>query len=521
MAKKKKQEQRYFMQSFVPESSGKRYVSERTGFYGLDRRERADSGYMSQCCNIDVSRLPEVMSADGAEFYCKIESSYGEICGFHSFQDKLFVVCEDEDEEKIKLLKLELSTFGRAAVTEEVEWKQDDKQVKNGERREMAVFCYYPGSDNLLYCQVKPIYYLLVYPDRMCVPIDEFYKEDSDGNNASQCKLIADESPVFEHITVWNSRLFGVRDNVVACSCAGTFFDWTCDTAQSTDASGLAVGGYDETHAWYSTTQANIQASGSIAAIVAYDGHPIIFKDDYMHQINNNKNPFRIQDIVAVGCVGARSICELDGVLYFAFRDGIYRYGGGYPERISEALNWYSFDKDTVCGAYDGVLYVYNPLLSESLIYTFCPKNGLWACVDNPHGNNSIIAFTANDTGLYSIGDDYEIYAYPARGDSTGSEAEWSFTTDLSIFETAGDKRIHSLKIFAEGQDLRVDVIHHSTSQKIATVINEDDIYGKDNVCVLLRRFDNIWHKLRFSGSGQIRIRHLEVVYSLSGDRYI
>ena len=125
------------------------------------------------------------------------------------------------------------------------------------------------------------------------IKFDE-YKILEEKNFSEDAKTVSEYSPYFDHITVWNSRLFGSRDNIVAASCASTPFDWTMDTPEVTDAEGLVIGSYDATHAWYSTTQANIKATGDIVAIVAYDGHPIIFKDDYMHQINNNKNPFRI-----------------------------------------------------------------------------------------------------------------------------------------------------------------------------------------------------------------------------------
>ncbi len=325
-------------------------------------------------------------------------------------------------------------------------------------------------------------------------------------------------SPKFQHITVWNSRLFGTRDNVVVCSSAGTPFDWTLDRPEAElESYGLTVGGYDETHSWYSTTQANAQASGNVTAIVAYDGHPVIFKDDYMHQVYNTKNPFRIQDICATGCVSAKSICELDSVLYFASRDGIYRYSGGYPKRISDALGDFVCDDDTCCGAYDGVLYVYNPECSDELIYTYDPSTGLWAAIGVPFDNDSdsgkIYGFASGNNYLYVVGENSEIGYFPKVGSSTSDS--WSFETNISLFDSSGDKRVHSLMIVSEGDAPGVEI----NGTKIAVASdNPDSKVVKTRV--LVRGFDGESFKLKLSGKDYCKIHRIDIVYSYSGKRY-
>lgn len=331
-------------------------------------------------------------------------------------------------------------------------------------------------------------------------------QEDADGESLS---------PEFEHITVWNSRLFGTKGSVVVCSSAGTPFDWTADSPES-ELFGIPVGGYDESHSWYSTTQANTQASGDVVAITSYDGHPVIFKDDYMHEVYNTSNPFRIQDICSIGCVSARSVCELDSVLYFASQTGIYRYSGGYPKRVSDALGDFVCDSYTVCGAYDGVLYVYNPNYSEELIYSYSPSSGLWAAVDNIFENKNapvgIIGLVSNKNYLYAISEDGQI-GYFCKAGSIKS-GEWSFTTSLQLFNSSFDKRLNSVMIVSEGAAPKVSIndVDVATSSSVGG--------GIKKTRVLLRGFDGESAKMTVSANDYTQIHRIDILYSKSGPRY-
>lgn len=514
---KKKEQQRSYMQVYIPDSSRKKYTSEQTLFYGLDRRENADTGTMSECSNIDVTRLPEIVSVKASGEYKDMGLSGATVKGVYGYGKSLFVVSVSR--ENVRLTRIDSPTFSAAITWDKTAWGIAEDMLSA--KRELAVFCLYDAAENEMFYETEPTYYIMVYPDSVCVPID-FTSESSP-------KMIApvggkDTSPVFEHITVWNGRLFGARDNVVVCSRASTFRDFTLDTTEAeggddtTEAEGddgITVGGYDPTHAWYSTTQANIQSNGNITAITAYDGHPIVFKDDYMHQINNNKNPFRFQDIVAVGCVSARSVCELDSVLYFASRDGIYRYNGGYPKKISEPLDFESFDGDTVCGAYNGVLYLYDKSLEAGTIFTYCPKNGMWASVDNPYSNEPVTSFAVNDIGIFAVYDNGKIYGI--LSESGYSANGWSVKTDYILSGSAGDKRVHSIKAVASGNDINITVSEDSLDY---LVMKKDSLDGVDKVRALIRKTDSLFHRIKFSGSGEIHIQRVDVVYSYSGNRY-
>ncbi len=737
---KKKEQQRSYMQMYIPDSSRKKYTSEMAFWSGLDLRDIPDNMCLTECENLDVTRFPEIVSVDKASKLIGFDKDYGDIVGAWGYEKNLYVVFEKNDNgnDNVNLIRL-----SNGAVTS-VSWINENK----GQKREMTVFCYYPISIDTMAYEAAPEYRLLIYPDRKHVAAefangetvkviapkmeyeestteehsigvenaeiinadmtiykdgtvklysgsvagafegfevgvsftdvnkkvysgstsvkgkfigsetfgiflkkvsgstatlelrgsppasdvaspfyvingtssDIVYSEDVtietgssitktfqvdnlsktakyyayfdynlEGNNTLRYDLyftLSDEtvggglkidgklldnsgnlvvldvakeysvsyelsngkgeaysafgdsshkiklessetdkslSPEFQHITVWNSRLFGMRDSVVVCSSAGTPFDWTLDSPEAElESYGLTVGGYDETHAWYSTTQANTKASGEVTAITSYDGHPVIFKDDYMHQVYGTNNPFRIQDIVAVGCVSARSICELDSVLYFASKDGIYRYSGGYPRKVSEALNTSDYGADVVCGGYDGVLYMYNPGIDYSLIYTFCPANGMWSAISNPHGTNKVLIFAVNDEGIYSIGEDKKIFKYPENNED-GGESAWSFRTNCILNDSAGDKRLHSLSVVAQGDNINIKITRDSAFKGDLgnyVEIEKESLYGIDKLRALIRKTDSLFHRLKGSGTGRIRIHRVDLTYSYSGKRY-
>ena len=501
----KKEQTRSYMQAYIPQGGKKKYTSEMAYFNGLDLRKVPDSRGLVECVNIDVTSFPEVVSVGVAKSAIGKDSDGNpnaineNIFGIFGYEKSLYVLCEKDN--TVSLAKITDGTI-KATVT----WESTNV----GEKREMGVFCVYSPKENEMYYDATPEYDLLIYPDRKYISIREF----------STVKNITDTSPVFEHFTIWNGRVFGSKGNLVVCSSASTFKDYSLDTPESTDEDGLTTGGYDASHAWYTTTQANTQSSGNITAITAYDGHPIVFKDDYMHQINNNKNPFRLQDIVAIGCVSARSVCELDSVLYFASSDGIYRYSGGYPKRISEALGEVAYDESVVCGAYDGVLYMYNKHLDPKLVYTYCPANGAWSSIDNPHGTNYILSFAVNDEGIYSVGANGKIFVYP-ESKVDGGSSDWYFKTAPILNGSSEDKRVHSISVTAEGDDIEATLSGDSIGGIWSRIIGKQSLDGVDKMRALIRQTDSLFHSLYFEGKGKIRIYRVDLTYSYSGKRYI
>ena len=127
---------------------------------------------------------------------------------------------------------------------------------------------------------------------------EEVYRYESyetkDGGTAYGWKVCTPPAmPPIKYATVHLSRLFGVSDDRVYASGYNDYTNWNLDS----------VDGYNESNAWCTPAQSNTKAGGIFTGITTFQSHVICFKRDFMHEIYNTKNPFRIQDIFAEGTI--------------------------------------------------------------------------------------------------------------------------------------------------------------------------------------------------------------------------
>ena len=95
-----------------------------------------------------------------------------------------------------------------------------------------------------------------------------------------------------------------------------------------------------EGHNTYTTTDRKITVDGQITGLKAYQGLLFIFTEDAIWYYNpDTKEVKRLAD---TGCVAHETIKEIDGVLYWANRNGVYRFSGeGMPTLVSLPItNW-------------------------------------------------------------------------------------------------------------------------------------------------------------------------------------
>ena len=145
----------------------------------------------------------------------------------------------------------------------------------------------------------------------------EYEVEGEDGNVKLEkgWKISVPPSfPDIKYATVHTSRLFGVSDDGVYASGFNDYSNWNLDSVAA---------GYNESNAWSSKAQSNTKADGNFTGITTFQGHVVCFKRDFMHEIYNTKNPFRIQDIYAEGALDNRTIQDVDGKLIFVSDDDV------------------------------------------------------------------------------------------------------------------------------------------------------------------------------------------------------
>jgi hypothetical protein len=96
----------------------------------------------------------------------------------------------------------------------------------------------------------------------------------------------------------------------------------------------------EEGHDTYATTNNIITVNDAITGITGFQGTVIFFTEEAMYLFNPQNA--EVMEIASIGCVDHNSIQEINGVLYWINRDGIYRFNGeNIPELISlPIVNW-------------------------------------------------------------------------------------------------------------------------------------------------------------------------------------
>ena len=497
----KKKEVRSYGQSYVPSYTSKElpiYQKKQVYFYGLNRNDDSDDGYLSDCLDIDASKFPAIVPSRSSSLIYNNSDTLEKPHSIYAFNGSVYVVSCNSGTLKI----VKYAGGSTTTVTYEGTSISDDIH------RELAVYCAYEGGDDDIVYEKTAVYYLICMPDRIYIPVDF--------ESGDEFEVIQD-APALTHMTVHNGRIFGAKEGLVICSASTGFTDWTTDSSGVSEDSTLV---YNETNAWYSTTQSNTKSLGDITAIVSYDGHPVFFKKDYMHQINNNKNPFRVYDIAPVGALSGRGVVVYNSVLYFVSGDGVYRYAGGYPEKISDPLNIHptAFNEDCLLGAANDTLYFYIPFEDKKVIFTYGITTGQWAKISSV--SEDLNCFTTLDETLYSVDKFGNVYIY-----NVGDYSEWEFCTTKLAMREAEDKRLHSFKIgygtanSSYETTVTVSVIDaYSQVHKVAKTETESGI--ESSLKVGLRGFDDVCHRIKVRGRGYIKVRSTNLIYSVSGKRY-
>lgn len=227
--------------------------------------------------------------------------------------------------------------------------------------------------------------------------------------------------PRLDHVCVLDNRLWGCRYgmqagstasvNEIYCSKLGDFKKWDTFQGISTDP-------------WY----AGVAETGPFTGAVAYGGHPIFFKEDCAYVISGSYPPYSVTTLHIAGVAqgASRSICEVDGALFYKSRYAVMRYTSSSIGSVSDRLGRLPDAVRACAGSYNGKYYL--SLAGE--IYVYDTKRGMW-CAEDACG---AVDFATADGKLYIAGGCEDADGkYPIFVVTPGTAAEtdmpWSFTT--------------------------------------------------------------------------------------------
>lgn len=462
-----------YLEAAIPDAES-HYKTVKTSWAGLNRRDDYDSGELTDCKNISVKRLPTL---EAERIPADVVAGYEHPISIHGFGDVLIVIYRDGGAIKLDYRKgsaVYHATIKASGATEDDEYP-----------RSLARFNVYSSTDGNIVSS-SYVRKVLIFPDK--------YSFDAEQTADFALSYLTDEVPALRWATVYQGRLWGVKDGKIFASGFNDYSDWKLDTADESLAN----------NAWVSATQSDVKADGDFTGLCAYDSHVLGFKRNFVHQTNNTKNPFRLTDISSKGAISNLAICECSGILYYVADDGLYSFSGGYPERLSDKLDIASFD-GSLLGTWDNVLYMYVP--TDDFIYTYCPANG---CFGGLECTDRVIGMTSNDKSLYALTASGKVMNL-----ISAAYGAFSFATDLALGGELREKRLKKARIRCDipmGGNVKLklgDRLLADSGTRTGTVV----------LSALIRQTCDFGYRLTVSGTGHCRIEYLQTEIAYGGER--
>ncbi|MBO7208433.1 MAG: hypothetical protein J6V58_01705 [Clostridia bacterium] len=265
--------------------------------------------------------------------------------------------------------------------------------------------------------------------------------------------------PHIEFACMDNNRVFGVSKNNIYASSLGNYANWT-DFVDA-DGSPKTTGAYAE----------ELYSLGDFTGVYKYKSYIVITKKDLLYECYGNKPPYRTTLSGKTGCIDQRSMVEVNNVLYWLGIDGVYRYAGSVPVKISENID--NLFKNYVGGvaSTDGKNYyisIYDGEVKRLMVYD--TDTGLWCmedCLD-------IVDMTNYNNTVYALTKSGDIVEF-GNGDEI---VEWEYQTKVFDFDIKSKKIIRNLflGLFMDSM-AKVDVYvkyDNGGYERIATYISTD-----------------------------------------------
>ena len=470
---------------------------------GYNRRQTVDTGMLAVENNVSTAETPyftpceKAVSVSYGGGYTSSDNSVP--IGIFGFTDFFIVIYGNKTDKKILIDYVKVDDKGKCSVyTETLKTDATDDDFK--QQRCVVPFNVYDITTDPV--EGEYIKKLLIFPDKLSIN----YDVANDGFEKGA--LI--NTPDIKYATVHLSRLFGVDDVRVYASAFNDYANWNLDTAEE----------YNESNAWCSSSGANVKAGGEFTGITTFQNHVICFKKDFMHEIYNTKNPFRIQDIYAEGCIDNRTIQDVDGQLIFVSDDNVKVYTGSNPRILSYYLGIREFN-DAVAGTDGRNYYLYcRDENNEKHIFVYDTYCNQWSRRECPSG---VVGFAKCDSGMYFLCESSSKCLYKIQ--SGNYDEDWYFETDLITNESCNIKHIEKLQMFCdieEGATMKVSFIYDDETEK-HTVWNI--AYASEDMQKVIRVKPRMTachgFKIRVEGSGFVRIRTMELLIQGGGDLYV
>lgn len=297
-----------------------------------------------------------------------------------------------------------------------------------------------------------------------------------------------------------NNRLWCCNNEkqLIYCSSLGKPTEFHVDTD-------IATGGFDVTTG----------DPEPFTACCKYESSVLFFKQNRIYKIlgssPKNYELFTYEtEGVKSGC--NKSICTINGILYFVGLHGVYAYSGGTPVCISSSLG--NIDMENAVGGTDGERY-YLSFTSGNTDYLFVyePKYNAWIKKDNI----KVVDFARTTEGFYYLDSNKQVYA--ADTGETPNDMEW-YAQFKPFYETIeGKKRYSKLIIRAKvgkGAYMKAKIRADGMIWKEVGVM-KSNTENAQTMRIPIERCDKF--ELRIEGAGKCEILSILREFEIGGER--
>jgi hypothetical protein len=359
---------------------------------------------------------------------------------FASFGEKLIItpdkLCYDAATGEVHPIELDSGKFGGTVSGNQIvgsgTWEEMGFHVGDGVRIEVGMISSdgHTGPE-VVYCHIKSFWGRAMYVDR------EFTQK------GQQNIRMVRECPDMTHVCACGERLVGCKGNVIHISEAGNPYNWC-----ATDPDGVAS---------HDPATVRTASAGNFTGCIPWEGYVLLFKEDHVCRlIGHGAGSYAVDDAPFVGVSDARSLCLVNGDVYYLGSTGPYRYGGSTPTGIGDDIGVHLTEG---CGGTDGRYYYLSAKDTDGgeHIYVWDPAQSSWYIEDSAD-----VAFMANvgdrlyfQTSAGSIV--AEGNAYHPTGDGVSEidavgmiEASVTFGGDQVSLPTP--RRLKGLRLVAEAE---------------------------------------------------------------------
>ena len=485
-----------FLQLPIPPQVKRSKVTKRS-WTELNMRQTVDSGALSCEKNISTEKFPFLVPSRKILNVTIQGMSLGKsVSGIHGFDDFL-IICHDGKITRVtKGEKGYVAETAKDSTGSNLDYVSGDKDSQ----RSVLQFNVFNDEDGTS-LNASFDRRIIIFPDKVALPYSD--KEDF---VASTFETEGNAIPNLKYATVHLSRVFGVDDSRVYASAFNDYSNWVTDTADE----------YNEANAWFTASQSNSKADGNFTGITTFQSHVVCFKKDFMHEIYNTKNPFRIQDIYAEGAIDNRTICDVDGQLIFCSEDGVKVYTGGNPRIISYNLGIDRF-YDAVAGTDGRCYYLYckdKEKGGSHHIFVYDTYCGLWS---EREAKDAVVGFAKCNFGFFCLDANGNL----CKMDTSYEADEWEFETDLMTTGSCDIKHVDKLQMCCDidvGSSVVITMIDEKgTEQSLWTSGGK---HGYVVARVKIRKSVCNAFKIRVSGTGNVCIRSMELFIKQGGELY-